>query len=107
MSSNLSSAHAEALSVDSLMASLLTPTTAALTLSLALLTYAYLPPLFQDKKSIRHLGGFSLLTAWPFFSKRYDFLKSGFKKTGEQFFQFNVLHVRRRPSSISLFSILY
>jgi hypothetical protein len=52
MSSNLSSVHAEAIkatSVNSLM-SLLTPTTAALALSLALITYAYLR-CFKTKRS--------------------------------------------------------
>jgi hypothetical protein len=35
-----------------------------------------------------------ILAAWPFFTRRYDFLKSNFEKTGQQMFSFNVLQVR-------------
>lgn len=52
------------------------------------------PILFPPRKdAIRELGGLSVMTAWPFFSKRYDFLVSNFKKTGEKLFQFRVLQV--------------
>jgi hypothetical protein len=35
-----------------------------------------------------------ILAAWPFFTRRYDFIKSNFEKTGQNMFSFNVLHVR-------------
>ncbi|GLB42444.1 putative cytochrome P450 [Lyophyllum shimeji] len=58
-----------------------------------LITLAY-PALFSSKKStgITELGGWSILTAWPFFNKRFDFLRENFAKTGENFFTFKVLH---------------
>lgn len=48
---------------------------------------------FRSKKSadICELGGLSIFTAWPFFNKRYDFLKSNFAKTGQELFSFKVL----------------
>jgi hypothetical protein len=42
-----------------------------------------------------NLGG--ILAAWPFITRRYDFLKSNFQKTGANAFSFKVLHVRIRP----------
>lgn len=42
---------------------------------------------------IYNLGGFHLVTAWAFFSKRYDFLQEHFKKTGLRMFCFNILQV--------------
>ncbi|KAF5378786.1 hypothetical protein D9615_006939 [Tricholomella constricta] len=58
-----------------------------------LMTLAY-PTLFSSKKStdIRELGGLSILTAWPFFSRRHDFLKEHFATSGENMFTFKVLH---------------
>jgi hypothetical protein len=41
---------------------------------------------------IINFGG--ILTAWPFFTRRYDFLKSNFEKSGTHMFSFKVLHVR-------------
>ena len=35
----------------------------------------------------------TILAAWPFFTKRYDFLKENFQKTGRNLFSFKVLHV--------------
>lgn len=62
--------------------------------ALAILYLTYLALLPQRKSTdIRKLGGFSILTAWPFFTKRHDFLKSNFAKIGEQLFTFNVLQV--------------
>lgn len=40
---------------------------------------------------IHNLGGFYLVTAWAFFSKRYDFMQEHFKKT--KIFRFNLLRV--------------
>jgi sterol 14-demethylase len=52
--------------------------------------YAYL---FSDSKAnkIHELRGFSILNAWAFFNKRYDFLRSNFDKTGHDLFSFKVL----------------
>ena len=47
---------------------------------------------FSDDK-IHNLGGFHIITAWPFFSKRYDFLRENFKKTGLKMFCFNTPQV--------------
>lgn len=68
------------------------PTATAVGVSL-LLAILY-PALFSSKKStdIEELGGVSLFTAWPFFSRRFDFLKDNFAKTGENIFTFKVLH---------------
>jgi hypothetical protein len=46
-----------------------------------------------DKNDIPELGGFSIINAWTFFDKRYDFLRSNFDKTGEKLFSFRVLQV--------------
>ncbi|KAF8221627.1 cytochrome P450 [Tricholoma matsutake] len=40
---------------------------------------------------VHELDGFSILTAWPFFNRRFDFLMSNFAKTGETLFSFKVL----------------
>ena len=48
-----------------------------------------LPP--DDK--IHKLQGFHLVTASKFFSKRYDFFRENFKKTGVKMFRFNLLQV--------------
>jgi hypothetical protein len=45
-----------------------------------------------------NLGG--ILAVWPFFTRRYDFLKSNFEKTGGHKFSFNVLHVGLRYTSM-------
>ncbi|KIM88310.1 hypothetical protein PILCRDRAFT_253602 [Piloderma croceum F 1598] len=37
------------------------------------------------------LGGFSIINAWTFFNKRYEFLWSNFNKTGQDLFSFKVL----------------
>ena len=49
---------------------------------------------------IYELGCLSILTAWPFFRRRYDFLKSNFAKTGLNMFSFKVLHVTSAEYSI-------
>ncbi|KAJ7684621.1 cytochrome P450 [Mycena polygramma] len=38
-----------------------------------------------------HLGGYPMLSAWLFFTKRYDFLCDTFKRTGQNMFRFRVL----------------
>ncbi|TFK38287.1 cytochrome P450 [Crucibulum laeve] len=50
------------------------------------------PTVFSKKKNgIKELGGLSILTARPFFSKRFDFLWSNFQKTADTMFKFKVL----------------
>ncbi|KAJ7672338.1 cytochrome P450 [Mycena polygramma] len=53
------------------------------------LGYLYLKPRRQSK--IRQLGGFWLFNAWAFFTKRYDFVGDGFRRTGEKIFRFRIL----------------
>lgn len=50
---------------------------------------------------VHELDGFSILTAWPFFNRRFDFLMSNFAKTGETLFSFKVLQVCRRVTSFT------
>src|SRR3954468_4871092 len=40
------------------------------------------------------IGGLPIVTAWPFFTKRFDFLQRHFKKTGGKMFKFKILRVR-------------
>lgn len=47
----------------------------------------------KDPK-IHYISGFSIVHAWRFFTKRFDFLSGNFKKTGKNFFEFYVLQVR-------------
>ncbi|TFK70165.1 cytochrome P450 [Pluteus cervinus] len=62
--------------------------------AVGLLSVFFYSTLFSSRKGgIVDVGGVSsILTAWPFFTKRYDFLKSNFQKTGEAIFKFKVLH---------------
>ena len=66
-------------------------TSAALVILACLICYIATP---RRKGSIRTLGGFPVLTAWTFFTRRYDFLWDNFKKNPSPHFKFNVLHVR-------------
>jgi sterol 14-demethylase len=52
--------------------------------------YSKHPP---SENEIHQLGGIWLLHAWPFFTKRYDFVRDGFHQTGQKFFQFRILQV--------------
>ena len=61
---------------------------------LAIGVYYLLSP--KDKSSIRRLGGFPIVTAWAFFSRRYDFLWKHFKSSDTPHFKFQVLQVRQR-----------
>jgi hypothetical protein len=47
----------------------------------------------NNTSKVYQLGGFSIVNAWTFFNKRYDFLRSNFDKTGHELFSFKVLHV--------------
>ena len=44
----------------------------------------------NDATTIHQLGGFSIVNAWNSFTKRYDFLRSTFDKTGHDLFSFKV-----------------
>ena len=67
--------------------------TAAAILASAVLYSALFPPAPNDT-AIKPLGGFSIVTAWKFFDRRFDFLRANFSKTGQNLFSFKVLHVR-------------
>lgn len=58
-------------------------------LLVTLLLYRLLTP--KEKGAIRQLGGLSILSAWAFFTKRYDFLWANFGN--DLHFKFNVLQV--------------
>ena len=47
----------------------------------------------NEKGSIRKLRGFSVFTAWTFFTKRYDFIWANFESDPSPHFKFNVLQV--------------
>ncbi|KAF7968863.1 hypothetical protein HWV62_29186 [Athelia sp. TMB] len=66
-------------------------TAAAGLLIVTLSTYRLQSTVQHDKSGIYELGGWSRFTAWPFFSRRYDFLHSNWEKTGQELFQFRVL----------------
>ena len=44
---------------------------------------------------IRDLGGIPLITAWTFFTKRWDFVDGHFSSTGGKMYRFRVLQVSR------------
>lgn len=46
----------------------------------------------SSKGGVYDLGGIPILTAWPFFTKRYDFLRKHFA-SGKRYFQFHVVQV--------------
>lgn len=47
----------------------------------------------SSKGGVYDLGGIPILAAWPFFTKRYDFLRNHFA-SGKRYFQFHVLQHR-------------
>jgi len=56
-------------------------------------SYAYIFVSGDDATKMHQLGGFSIINAWTFFNKRYEFLWSNFNKTGQDLFSFKVLQV--------------
>ena len=74
------------------------PTAAAL-LASALL-YSTLFPTSPKETTIQPLGGLSIVTAWQFFNRRFDFIKANFSQTGQNLFSFKVLHVCPRITNI-------
>jgi sterol 14-demethylase len=69
---------------------------------LCTLLYAYFFSSGNDANKIRALRGFSVVNAWMFFNKRYDFLRSNFDKTGHDLFSFKVLHVSQYPMHLGI-----
>ncbi|KAF9457598.1 cytochrome P450 [Collybia nuda] len=57
---------------------------------LVIIAFLVAPPKAKPT-DIQKLRGLSILTAWPFFTRRHDFLKLNFAKVGEQVFTFKVL----------------
>jgi hypothetical protein len=70
---------------------ILTYASSAVLAFIAYLVYTALSP--SNKGSIRQLGGFPVLTAWTFFTKRYDFIWANFAKNSSLHFKFQVLQV--------------
>ncbi|KIM74625.1 hypothetical protein PILCRDRAFT_828049 [Piloderma croceum F 1598] len=54
------------------------------------ISYVYLFPGI-DAAEIHTLRGFSIVNAWTFLNKRYDFLRSNFEKTGHNLFAFKIM----------------
>lgn len=66
----------------------------ALSAAIFLALVLYLAILYSKKDTNPHeLGGLSILTAWSFFSRRFDFLRNNFTMTGQDAFSFKVLQV--------------
>jgi len=61
-------------------------------LAIVLITLATLLRPSKSKAGVHDLGGIPVLTAWTFFTKRYDFLRKHFN-SGKKYFQFRVLQV--------------
>ena len=61
-----------------------------ITLLISIVSVSFRSP--SDDK-IYKLKGFHLVTVTKFFSKRYDFFREQFKKTGLKMFRFNILQV--------------
>ena len=66
-------------------------TTATLAAGVVMTLATFLRP-SKLKASVHDLGGIPVLTAWTFFTKRYDFLWKHFN-SGKKYFQFRVLQV--------------
>ena len=66
-------------------------------LLVAVSSYAYFFSSGKNPNKIHQLGSISVINAWAFFNKRYDFLRSNFDKTGHDLFSFKVLQVSSHP----------
>ncbi|KAF8879392.1 cytochrome P450 [Infundibulicybe gibba] len=69
-----------------------TVTTVGAASVLLLCIYTFAPHSTSGSREIKGLGGFPILTAWPFFTRRFDFLRSHFNSTKERIFRFSILH---------------
>ena len=68
------------------------------------LIYAAFPsvyPTASTNQCIDDLRGLSIIHAWNFFSGQYDFIQAQFSKNGNRMFQFKILKVCPRQSSLS------
>jgi hypothetical protein len=54
---------------------------------------AYISVSGDDATKMHQLGGISIINAWTFFNRRYEFLWSNFNKIGQDLFSFKVLQV--------------
>ncbi|KIM87727.1 hypothetical protein PILCRDRAFT_62967 [Piloderma croceum F 1598] len=54
-------------------------------------SYIYFSFFGNNANKIHKIGGFSIVNAWSFFNKRYDFLRSNFDKSGHNLFSFKIL----------------
>lgn len=77
-----------------------TRTAILVALFIAIISLAFWPS--SDDK-IYKLKGFHLVLLSKFFSKRYDFFRDHFKKTGLKMFRFNVLQVSSYTLVYNLF----
>jgi hypothetical protein len=55
--------------------------------------YSWLYFSASGSNKIHRLGGFSIVNAWTFFNKRYDFLRLNRDKTGHDLFSFKLFQV--------------
>ena len=66
---------------------------ACVVLATALATFSFLRPRSTGKENVYDLRGIPIITAWTFFTKRYDFFREKFKESGGRAFRFKVLQV--------------
>ena len=55
---------------------------------------SFFPLRTRTNGKIHDLGGIPLVTAWTFFTKRWDFVYGHFASTGGEMYKFRVLQVR-------------
>ncbi|KAJ7184289.1 cytochrome P450 [Mycena filopes] len=65
--------------------------TLLLCFSLFFFVFLYATSKDEHGAEMYHLGGYPMVSAWLFFTKRYDFMCGTFKKTGQKMFRFRVL----------------
>jgi len=69
------------------------------------LCIAFLCAFFYGGKSsdkVNDLGGIPIISAWQFFTRRYDFIRQQFRKSGRKHFRFKVLQVSNKNNSLFL-----
>ena len=69
------------------------PLTIFLATALLVLSASYASLFTENRAKIPALRGYSIVHAWAFFNKRYDFMRSNFERTGHSLFSFRVLQV--------------
>jgi len=73
---------------------LLTTITTFIVATLAVALYSIFFLQTNTDGKIHDLRGIPFVTAWTFFTKRWDFIRGHFERTGGEMFRFRVLHVR-------------